>query len=274
MKPLLKARISADYPNKPGVLSDVEFEIGEGEIVGLVGESGSGKSTIALALLRLLDHKGARISGEVEFAGRDLLRLPEREMRKVRGREIALVLQSPLSSLNPSLKIGTQFSEAWRAHNGEAKQWRERALEVFDLVSLPPDQNFLDRYPRQLSVGQAQRVLIALAILHKPRLVIADEPTSALDAITQSEILALFQRLNRELGMAMLFISHDLLAVASLCTRLAILQQGRVAECGPTAQVFRDPRTDDTRALLNAVLQHSSVAQDLLAADTPALIRR
>jgi len=274
MTPLLKARLSVDYPNKPGVLQDVEFEVGEGEILGLVGESGSGKSTIALALLRLLDHKGAKIRGEVMFGGRDLLRLSEREMRRVRGREMALVLQSPLASLNPSLKIGTQFAEAWRAHNsGAASQWKQRALELFDLVSLPPEDGFLTRYPRQLSVGQAQRVLIAMAILHKPRLVIADEPTSALDAITQSEILALFQRLNRELGMAMLFISHDLLAVASLCGRLAILQRGRVVECGPTGQVFRDPRTEDTRALLNAVLRNSSAAADLIADATPAARR-
>jgi ABC-type glutathione transport system ATPase component len=274
MTPLLKARLSVDYPNKPGVLQDVEFEVGEGEILGLVGESGSGKSTIALALLRLLDHKGGKIRGEVMFGGRDLLRLSEREMRRVRGREMALVLQSPLASLNPSLKIGTQFAEAWRAHNsGAANQWKRRALELFDLVSLPPEDGFLTRYPRQLSVGQAQRVLIAMAILHKPRLVIADEPTSALDAITQSEILALFQRLNRELGMAMLFISHDLLAVASLCGRLAILRQGRVVECGPTGQLFRDPRTEDTRALLNAVLRNSSAAADLIA-DPPAAARR
>ncbi len=272
MTPLLKARLSVDYPNKPGVLQDVDLELGDGEILGLVGESGSGKSTIALALLRLLDHKGGVIRGEVRFGGRDLLRLPEREMRKVRGREIALVLQSPLASLNPSLKIGTQFSEAWRAHSSSG-DWKQRALELFELVSLPAEENFLARYPRELSVGQAQRVLIAMAILHKPRLLIADEPTSALDAITQSEILALFQRLNRELGMAMLFISHDLLAVASLCGRLAILQQGRVAECGPTAQLFRDPRTEDTRALLEAVLRNSSVAAGLMA-DGSSLIRR
>jgi ABC-type glutathione transport system ATPase component len=258
---LLQARISVDYPNKPGVLRDVAFEIAQGEILGLAGESGSGKSTIALALLRLLDHKGGTIEGEILFDGVDLLRLKPREMRRIRGREIALVLQSPLGSLNPVLRIGAQIEEAWRAHNPAApKQWRDRALELFERVSLPAADQFLERYPRQLSVGQAQRVLIAMAILHKPRLLIADEPTSALDAITQSETLALFQRLNRELGMAMLFISHDLLAVATLCSRIAILQQGRIIESGPTAQLFRDPRTDDTRALLQAVLHNSSAA--------------
>jgi len=217
MKNLLTARLTVDYPNKPGVLRDVEFEIAQGEILGLVGESGSGKSTIALALLRLLDHKGGKVRGEIQFDGRDLVKLPEKEMRRIRGREIALVLQSPLASLNPVLKIGTQIAEAWRAHNpADAKCWKEEALGLFSLVNLPAEPSFLDRYPRQLSVGQAQRVLIAMSILHKPRLLITDEATSALDAITQSEILELFRRLNRQLNMAMLFISHDLLSVAAL----------------------------------------------------------
>ena len=264
MTPLLQARISVDYPNKPGVLRDVRLDIAEGEILGLVGESGSGKSTISLALLRLLEHKGASIQGEVLFSGWDLLRLRSSEMRRIRGRDIALVLQSPLASLNPALRIGTQMAEAWRAHKsgGEAKLWKARALELFERVSLPAEESFLDRYPRQLSVGQAQRVLIAMAVLHKPRLLIADEPTSALDAITQSEILDLFRSLNRELNMAMLFVSHDLLAVASLCSRIAILQRGRIVETGATEQMFRDPRTEDTRALLQAVLRNSSAAAE------------
>jgi len=262
MKNLLKARLTVDYPNKKGVLRDVELEIAEGEILGLVGESGSGKSTIALSLLRLLEHKGGKLSGEILFDGRDLAKLREKEMRKIRGREIALVLQSPLASLNPVLRIGTQFAEAWHAHNpSAAKGWKEEALGLFSLVSLPAEPGFLDCYPRQLSVGQAQRVLIAMAILHKPRLLIADEPTSALDAITQSEILELFRRLNRQLNMAMLFISHDLLSVASLCSRIAILQRGQIIESGATEQMFREPRTDDTRALLQAVLRNPFATQ-------------
>jgi ABC-type dipeptide/oligopeptide/nickel transport system ATPase component len=268
---LLEARLSVDYPNKPGALSGVEFAIGEGEILGLVGESGSGKSTISLALMRLLDHKGAIISGEIRFAGRDLLGLRASDMRRIRGREIALVLQSPLASLNPALRIGTQIAEAWRAHEtgAAAKQWKDRAFELFTRVSLPAEESFLKRYPRQLSVGQAQRVLIAMAVLHKPKLLIADEPTSALDAITQSEILDLFRSLNRELNMAMLFVSHDLLAVASLCSRIAILQRGRIVESGPTAQMFRDPRSDDTRALLEAVLRNSSAAAEFANGSVP-----
>ncbi|MGP0075551.1 MAG: ABC transporter ATP-binding protein [Bryobacteraceae bacterium] len=274
MTTLLQARLSVNYPNKPGVLRDVRLEIGEGEILGLVGESGSGKSTIALALLRLLEHKGASITGEIRFAGRDLLGLRPSEMRQIRGRDIALVLQSPLASLNPALRIGTQMAEAWRAHSAESKLWKPRALELFERVSLPAEESFLDRYPRQLSVGQAQRVLIAMAVLHKPRLLIADEPTSALDAITQSEILDLFRSLNRELNMAMLFVSHDLLAVASLCSRIAILQRGQIVESGTTAQMFRDPRTADTRALLQAVLRNSSAAAEFVEKPLPTVTAR
>jgi ABC-type dipeptide/oligopeptide/nickel transport system ATPase component len=264
MTNLLQARFSVDYPNKPGALRGVEIEVSEGEILGLVGESGSGKSTIALALMQLLDHKGASIEGEILFNGRDLLQLRARDMRQIRGREIALVLQSPLASLNPALRIGTQMAEAWRAHisGAASKQWKDQALRLFERVSLPAEESFLSRYPRQLSVGQAQRVLIAMAVLHQPRLLIADEPTSALDAVTQSEILELFRSLNREMNMAMLFISHDLLAVASLCSRIAILQRGQVIESGPTGQMFRDPRTADTRALLEAVLRNSSAGAE------------
>ena len=278
MNSTLKARLSVDYPNKPGVLRDVRLDIGEGEIVGLVGESGSGKSTIALALMRLLEHKGAAVRGEILFGCRDLLQLRSKDMRQIRGREIALVLQSPLASLNPALRIGTQVEEAWRAHaSGPAsKRWKEEALRLFERVSLPADELFLRRYPRQLSVGQAQRVLIAMAVLHRPRLVIADEPTSALDAITQSEILELFRSLNQEMNMALLFISHDLLAVASLCSRMAILQRGEIIESGPTAQMFRDPRTADTRALLEAVLRNSAAAAEFAAEPftAGAVIRR
>jgi len=254
MKNLLTARLTVDYPNKPGVLRDVELEIAEGEILGLVGESGSGKSTIALALLRLLDHKGGKVHGKILFNGRDLVKLREAELRKIRGREISLVLQSPLSSLNPVLKIGTQIAEAWRAHNpGDAKRWKEEALGLFSLVSLPAEPSFLDRYPRQLSVGQAQRVLIAMAILHKPRLVIADEPTSALDAITQSEILELFRRLSRQLNMAMLFISHDLAVVGQVASRVAVMRSGQIVEMGSTQQILTAPAHPYTRSLLAAV---------------------
>jgi len=221
-------------------------------VVGLVGQSGSGKSTLALAVLRLLELTRGVARGEVLFGGRDLMQLREAEMRQVRGRDIGLVLQSPLSALNPYLRLRTQFIEAWKAHsrNGD---WKTATLELLESVSLPADEAFLRRYPRELSVGLAQRVLIALSILHRPALLIADEPTSALDVITQSEILDLFARLNKQLGMAILYISHDLLSVASLCHRVAILEAGEIVEFAPTARIFRDPQHPYTRRLVQAL---------------------
>lgn len=254
MRPLLQVRLSAGYPGRPGVLRDVMFEIGEGEILGLMGESGSGKSTLALALLRLLEYKGGTSHGHAIFDNRDLQLLSGREMRRIRGKEIALVLQSAIASLNPALRIGTQLSEAWNAHQqGSALEGKRRAFEIFERVSLPADESFMSRYPRQLSVGQAQRVLIGMAVLHGPKLLIADEPTSALDAITQSEVLDLLRQLNRDLKMAVLFISHDMLSIASLCGRVAILEKGEIVESGPTARIFRNPSHPYTRALLRAL---------------------
>ncbi len=209
------------FPNKPRALSRVCFEVRRGEILGLVGESGSGKSTIALAILKLLGCKGGKTSGRLLFRGRDLLAASEREMRQLRGREIALVLQSPLASLNPALRIGTQLAESWSAHARGTRADLTAAVErVMRSVGLPADDDFLGRFPAQISVGQAQRVLIAMAIMHSPALLIADEPTSALDVITQSEIVKLFAELNRNLGSAVLYISHDLVSVASVCHRL------------------------------------------------------
>jgi len=246
---LLSARLSADYANRPDVLRDVEIEIAPGEIVGLVGESGSGKSTLALAILRLLEFRGGATRGRLWFGGRDLLQLSERQMRAVRGREIGLVLQSPLSALNPAMRIGRQILESWRAHRDGSPD----LLEVLDSVNLPPERSFLERYPSQISVGQAQRVLIAMAIVHRPALLIGDEPTSALDAVTQAEILKLLARLNRQMGMAVLYVSHDLLSVASFCHRLAILRQGQIVETNTADEIFRCPRDPYTRALLGAI---------------------
>jgi ABC-type dipeptide/oligopeptide/nickel transport system ATPase component len=252
--PLLSSRISVDYPNRPGVLRDLALEILPGEIVGLVGESGSGKSTIALAFLRLLAPKGAKVSGEVIFEGEDLLRKSEGQLRKIRGRRMSIVLQSPLMSLNPALRIRTQLSEAWRAHaEGSREQCGEAIRAALRSARLPDDPEFLSRHPAQLSVGQGQRVSIAMAILHRPALLIADEATSALDTITQSEILSLFRQLNRELEMAVLYISHDLLSVATLCRRVAILYKGEIVEHGPTDRIFTAPRHPYAQRLLSAI---------------------
>jgi ABC-type glutathione transport system ATPase component len=232
--PLLSLRLSVDYRNKRGVLRDVFMEVRQGEILGLIGQSGSGKSTLSLAILRLLHLKGGTARGNLFFKGENLFAKTETEMRSLRGREISIVLQSPLSSLNPALRIGTQLTEAWRAHSSGSRGECAAAINtVLTNVSLPTDSDFLRRRSSQLSVGQAQRVIIAMAILHRPSLLIADEPTSALDTITQSEILGLFARLNRELRTSILYISHDLLSVATLCQRIAILNAGVIVECGP-----------------------------------------
>ena len=252
--PLLRVRLSVDYPSKPGVLHEASLEMQPGEILGLVGQSGSGKSSLALAVLRLLSMRGGIARGEMRFQGRDLMTCSEREMSELRGRLIGLVLQSPLSSLNPALKIGTQLKEAWRAHaSGSREECHRAILAALESVSLPEGEALLQRRPAQLSVGQAQRALICMAILHRPALLIADEPTSALDTITQAEILELFGRLNRELGMAILYISHDLLSVASLCHRIAILHNGRIVECGPTRQIFSRPAHPYTQQLIAAL---------------------
>ncbi|HEX7288286.1 MAG TPA: ABC transporter ATP-binding protein [Candidatus Angelobacter sp.] len=251
---LLSVRLSASYPGKTGVLRDLSLEVNRGEILGLVGQSGCGKSTLALAILKLLHLKKAKAAGSIFFNGRDLMQFKEREMRSLRGKEMALVLQSPMSSLNPALRIGTQLEEAWNIHKHSGREERTRALvDTLKNVSLPADAAFLRRFPSELSVGQAQRVLIAMAILHRPSLLIADEPTSALDIITQAEVLELFSSLSQRLGMAILYISHDLLSVASISRRVAVMHEGEIVECSETAELFSNPLHPYTSKLISAL---------------------
>lgn len=252
-QPVLSLKLSAQYRGKP-VLRDVSLEVQPGEILGLVGQSGCGKSTLTLAILRLLHLKGGSAEGSVNLRGRDLMQLSEREMRSVRGKEIGLVLQSPLSALNPALRIRTQLEEAWKVHRrGTRAECEDAIATVMSAVSLPGESEFLKRYPSQLSVGQAQRVLIAMAIMHRPALLIADEPTSALDLITQSEILKLFAELSRKLGISVLYVSHDLLSIATIAHRTAVMYEGQIIECRETAEIFRNPAHAYTRQLVGSL---------------------
>src|ERR1700693_5256249 len=272
---LLSTQVTVRYPGKSPVLRGVSLEIARGEVVGLVGQSGSGKSTLALAILGLLGRQRATVEGTIIFRGANLLTMRERELRNLRGRSLSLVLQSPLASLNPALQIRTQLREAWRAHSesnatsGDCDRAIQSALKSVSLPSNEDDPDFLHKHSSQLSVGQAQRVLIAMAIMHRPALLIADEATSALDVITQSEILELFVRLNREIGMSILYISHDLPSVAGICQRIAILHEGQIVECGPTEQIFNSPVHPYTCRLMS-VLSQLPIRREVLLARAKA----
>jgi ABC-type dipeptide/oligopeptide/nickel transport system ATPase component len=254
MKPLLQVRLAIEYAGSARVLDDAEFDVRPGEVVGLVGSSGSGKSSLALAILRLLDAKGGRAHGGIWFEGADLIRAKERDMRTIRGRRISFVPQSPTSFLNPAMRIDGQLYEAWKAHQRGPRAVMERAVRhAVEQVGLSGASTFLHRYPGEVSVGQAQRILIAMAILHRPALLIADEPTSSLDVISQAEVLRLLTHLNRELGMAILYISHDLLSIASFCNRVAILSGGKIVEFAETNSIFYSPHHPYTKKLIGAI---------------------
>jgi peptide/nickel transport system ATP-binding protein len=218
IEPLLAVDISVDYLNRPDILRDVRFTLDRGEIAGVVGPSGAGKSTLALAIMRLVHLRGGLVRGCIRFDGRDLMALDPNALRRIRGREIALVPQSPVAALNPALKLETQLREVWRAHSLDPwREARDRVAALLTGMGLPAGAEFLRRYPRELSVGQAQRVAIAMAVMHRPQLLIADEPTSALDPGSRTGILDLFAELNRDLGVSILYISHDLASVERLC---------------------------------------------------------
>ena len=254
MDHLLSIRLTISYQDKPPVLRDLRLDLKAGEVLGLVGHSGCGKSSLALAILGLVGLRGGKTSGSILWNGRELLTLKEKDWRKLRGHEIAYVPQSPMSSLNPALRIGTQLAEAWKLHAQSARsECRPAILCALRDVSLPDTEDFLRRHPSEISVGQAQRVLIAMAILHRPQLLIADEPTSALDAVTQSEILALFTELNRKLGMSILFISHDLASVYALCHRIALIDAGEIVECNTPQEIFFNPLHPFTKKLIAAL---------------------
>ncbi len=253
--PLLVAENLSIAFNGRTAVENISFEIDEGETLGLVGESGSGKSATSLALLRLLPPT-ATITGSLRFAGEDLLALPEEAMRRHRGRGIAMIFQEPMTALNPVMPIGRQIAEAVEAHHPELSraEVRERVLAAMNDVALPSPERRLRDYPHQFSGGQRQRVLIAMALVNRPRLLIADEPTTALDVTVQAQILALLDRLHSSHNLSMLFISHDLAVVSQVCSRpasrVAVMQHGHIVEQAPARELFLSPQHPYTRRLL------------------------
>jgi oligopeptide/dipeptide ABC transporter ATP-binding protein len=233
----------------------VSFDIGDGDCVGVVGESGSGKSVTALSMLRLHARRTARFaSGSVRYDGRDLLRIPESDLRRIRGRDIAMVFQDPMSSLNPVLTICDQISESLRLHQNMSRaDARRRAVELLDLVRIADAGRRVDEYPHRLSGGMRQRVMIAIAIACRPRLLIADEPTTALDVTIQAQILELLRDLRARLGMAVMLISHDLGVIAEFAKRVIVMYAGRVVEDAPVDVLFRHPLHPYTEGLMASV---------------------
>lgn len=236
------------------VVRDFSFAINAGETVAVVGESGSGKSVTALSIMRLLPERQSRIEGRIFLSGRELTALPEPDMRNVRGGEIGMIFQEPMTSLNPVLTTGFQLIEALRRHrNMDYAAARAEALRLFDLVRIPDAARRIDEHPHTFSGGQRQRVMIAMAMACRPKLLIADEPTTALDVTIQAQILGLIHELQKEYGMAVMFITHDMGVVAEIADRVEVMLKGDGVESGPVNQVFADPRHDYTRRLLAAV---------------------
>jgi len=248
-----------DTPRGPVTVVDrVSFEIQRGETLGLVGESGSGKSMTALSILRLVQPPGRIAGGTVRFKGRDLGAASEREMRAIRGAEIALVFQEPSAALNPVFTIGDQLVEAIVVHQRlSAREARDRAVALLQSVRIPNPQSHITSYAHQLSGGMRQRVMIALALACKPSLVIADEPTTALDVTIQAEILDLLREMKAALNLSLLLITHDLGVVAQTADRVAVMHRGRIVETGPVRAIFHAPANPYTQSLL-ASIPHGS----------------
>ncbi len=239
--------------NSSQVLHGISFEIFENEILGIVGESGSGKSVTSLSIMGLLPKKQTALSGNILFEEKDLLKIDEKEFRKIRGSEIAMIFQEPMSALNPSLKCGFQVSEILQLHlKMNASEAKKETLSLFEKVKLPRPSEIFNSYPHQISGGQMQRVMIAMAIACKPKLLIADEPTTALDVTVQKEIISLLKTLQQETKMAMLFISHDLSLVSEIADRVVVMYKGNIVENASTSEIFKNPKAEYTKALLES----------------------
>jgi len=259
MAPLLDVRnLETQFKTQDGIVkavNNVSFYVNRGETLGIVGESGSGKSVTSLSIMRLIPNPPGRISGgEVIFDGQDLLKISEDEMRDLRGNRIAMIFQDPMTSLNPVLTIGQQITESLMLHlKLSAKEAQNRAIELLNHVGIPSAARRINEYPHQFSGGMRQRVMIAMALACNPELLIADEPTTALDVTIQAQILELIKRLQSELGMAVIIITHDLGVVAGMSDRVMVMYAGRVVEEGSTHEIFHNPRMPYTIGLLKSI---------------------
>ena len=232
----------------------VSFEVHKGEILGIVGESGSGKSVTSMSILRLLADTARIKNGKIEFEGTDLTKVSDKQMREIRGQKIAMVFQDPMSSLNPLIPVGKQVAEMIHVHHPEMKRDELQAatLELFREVRIPEAEKRLKSYPHEFSGGMRQRVMIAMAVSCEPRLLIADEPTTALDVTIQAQIIRLLLKLHQEMGISILFISHDLRVVYQMCDRVMIMRSGVILEQGDIDEIYNHPKTDYTKLLLEA----------------------
>jgi oligopeptide/dipeptide ABC transporter ATP-binding protein len=258
--------VSAQGTRVVRAVDDVTLRVNAGETVGIVGESGSGKSTLALSILRVLPTAARIVSGQLWFEGEDLVRKSDAEMQDVRGKRIAMILQDPMASLNPLFTIGNQVAEPIRVHEGADRStaWR-RARDLLKAVRIPSPETRVRQFPHEMSGGMRQRIVGAIGISCEPRLLIADEPTTSLDLTIQAQYLNLLRELQREHGLALIFITHNLGIVAKMCDKLVVMYAGRVVESGPVSQIFNTPAHPYTRALLNAIPRMSDRRQRLTA---------
>lgn len=235
-------------------LNGVSFSMNEGEVLGIVGESGSGKSVTAYSIMGLTAYPGKLIGGTIYFNGHQIEKMSEKEMRKIRGNEVSIIFQDPMTSLNPVYTIGNQITEVIRLHTGKSKKEAyDRAKELLELVGINEPTKRLKQYPHELSGGMRQRVMIAIALACEPKLLIADEPTTALDVTIQAQILELMQELRKKLGMSIIMITHDLGVVASMCERIAVMYAGHIVEYGTADEIFYEPKHEYTKGLIKSI---------------------
>ena len=235
-------------------LNGVSFSMNEGEVLGIVGESGSGKSVTAYSIMGLTAYPGKLIGGTIYFNGHQIEKMSEKEMRKIRGNEVSIIFQDPMTSLNPVYTICNQITEVIRLHTGKSKKEAyDRAKELLELVGINEPTKRLKQYPHELSGGMRQRVMIAIALACEPKLLIADEPTTALDVTIQAQILELMQELRQKLGMSIIMITHDLGVVASMCERIAVMYAGHIVEYGTADEIFYEPKHEYTKGLINSI---------------------